>query len=96
MKTNVTAIMTCACLVGCLTTSCSSAKQSKSGPDSAIQDQMTQAGLALINTPGDTTKNYFKDLKGDKVPPEVKTLEKMLGEDRTKALQQLVYYIMCT
>lgn len=83
----------CVCALACLTISCLSLRTAKSGPDDAIQEQIEKAGLALLNVPGDTTKNYLKDLKGDAVPREVRTLERMLNGDRVKALQQLVYYI---
>jgi hypothetical protein len=46
-----------------------------------------------LKVPGDTTKNYLKDLKGESVPAEVRTLETLLKGDRSKMLQQLVYYI---
>ena len=92
MKTSILAVAICACLIGCITVSCSTAKQAKPGPDAAIQDQIIKAGLALLRVPGDTTENYFKDLKGNRVPPEVRKLEKMLNGDRIQTLQQLVYY----
>jgi len=92
MKTSIVAVAICACLIGCLTVSCSTAKQAKPGPDAAIQDQITKAGLALLHVPGDTTKNYLKDLKGNMVPPEVRKLEEMLNGDRIQTLQQLVFY----
>jgi|GEM_PF-4740233 len=92
MKTSIVAIAICACLIGCIAVSCSTAKQAKPGPDAAIQDQITKAGLALLRVQGDTTKNYLKDLKENMVPPEVRKLEKMLNGDRIQTLQQLVYY----
>jgi len=82
-------LMIFACIVACLTMSCSTTKPV---PDSVIEEQITKAGLALLKIPGDTTKNYVKDLKGDMVPVEVRTLEKMLKGDRVKILQHLVSY----
>ena len=82
-------LMICACIGACLTISCSTAKPVA---DSVIEEQITKAGMALWAIPGDTTKNYVKDLKGDMVPVEMRNLEKMLKGDRGKTIQHLVYY----
>jgi hypothetical protein len=70
--------------------SCATAKPSL---DSKIEEQITKAGVALWKIPGNTTLNYVKDLRGDMVPVEMRTLEKMLKGDRVKTLQHLVSYL---
>lgn len=46
-----------------------------------------------MKVPGDFETNYFKDLKGDQVPVEVRELERLLRGNRIKAVQQLVHYL---
>jgi hypothetical protein len=89
MKIRRILLVVCTCIVSCLIMSCSNTNPI---PDSVIEQQITKAGAALLKIPGDTTKNYVKDLKGDTVPVEMRTLEKMLKGDRVKTLQHLVSY----
>jgi hypothetical protein len=89
MKIMKIVLTICTCIIACLIISCSTAKPVA---DSVIEEQITKAGRALLAIPGDTTKNYVKDLKGDKVPVEMRNLEKMLKGDRGKTIQHLVYY----
>jgi translation initiation factor IF-1 len=89
MKIKRILLVVCTCIVSCLIMSCVTVNLA---PDSEIEEQITEAGVALLRIPGDTTKNYVKDLKGDMVPVEMRTLEKMLKGDRGKTLQHLVFY----
>lgn len=62
-------------------------------PDSEIQKQMGKAGAALVAAAHGSATNVLKDLKGDQVPPDVKSLEQMAGGDRIALARQLAYFM---
>ena len=91
MRIKIT-LMICIGVAACFMGSCSPLNTVRTGPDAAIQEQIPRAGLALWNIQEANPKNSVMDLRGEMVPSEVRTLEKLTHGDRIEALKQLVYY----